>query len=115
LAEPKGLQRGSQVQLTVDGTPCQAYLGETVAVALMARDDLELRSTGSGAARGLFCGMGVCFDCLVIVDGVPSTRACVTWVADGMVVDRQRGPGEPYRDRDSPGPRDPSRGPVHPT
>ena len=37
--------------------------------------------------------MGVCFDCLVVVDGVPNTRACVTWVREGMVVERQTGFG----------------------
>jgi predicted molibdopterin-dependent oxidoreductase YjgC len=85
----------------VDGEPRVAYLGESVAAALMCDDDLELRSTSTGAARGVFCGMGVCFDCLVIVDGVPGARACITWVADGMVVDRQRGAGYPYRDNNS--------------
>jgi predicted molibdopterin-dependent oxidoreductase YjgC len=93
-----GLRRGAEVRLTVDGQSRVAYLGESVAAALMADGDLELRSTATGEARGVFCGMGVCFDCLVIVDGVPGTRACVTWVTDGMVVDRQRGPGYAYRD-----------------
>jgi len=37
--------------------------------------------------------MGVCFDCLVVVDGVPSTRACVTWTRQGMQVRTQDGPG----------------------
>jgi NADH dehydrogenase/NADH:ubiquinone oxidoreductase subunit G len=41
--------------------------------------------------------MGVCFDCLVVVDGVPNTRACVTWVRDGMVVARQDGFGPASR------------------
>lgn len=77
----------------VDGRPTTAYLGESVAAALMADDDLGLRITTGGESRGVFCGMGVCFDCLVIVDGVPSCRACVTWVRNGMVVDRQCGPG----------------------
>ena len=92
----KGLEAGPEVAITVDGRPRTARLGESVAAALMADDDLELRTTAGGEPRGLFCGIGVCFDCLVIVDGVPSTRACITWVADGMVIDRQRGPGYPY-------------------
>ena len=96
LQDPKGLARGAPVQLTVDGRCRRGYLGETVAAVLMADDDLELRTTASGEPRGLFCGMGVCFDCLVIIDGVPNTRACVTWAADGMVVNRQRGPGYAY-------------------
>jgi hypothetical protein len=44
--------------------------------------------------------MGVCFDCLVVVDGIPGTRACMTWVREGMTVSRQAGPGYP---RDRPG------------
>lgn len=93
-----GLDRGPVVTVMVDGRPRTAYVGESVAAALMADDDLELRITSGGEPRGVFCGMGGCFDCLVIVDGVPGCRACVTWVRDGMVVDRQRGPGVAYRE-----------------
>jgi len=96
LQYTKGLERGPAVTLTVDSMPRTAHLGESVAAALMADDELELRTTAGDQPRGLFCGMGVCFDCLVIVDGVPNTRACVTWVRDGMVVNRQRGPGTAY-------------------
>ncbi|WNV85642.1 (2Fe-2S)-binding protein [Umezawaea sp. Da 62-37] len=88
-----GLRRGDAVAVTVDGEPTTAYLGESVAVALMAGGDLSTRTTKGGENRGLFCGMGVCFDCLVVVDGVPGTRACVTWVRDGMDIARQDGPG----------------------
>jgi predicted molibdopterin-dependent oxidoreductase YjgC len=87
-----GLQRGPSVTLTVDGRPVPAHLGETVAAALLADDVAQLRTTAGGEPRGVFCGMGVCFDCLVVVDGVPNTRACMTWVADGMDVRRQAGP-----------------------
>lgn len=97
LDKLKGLGRGPAVEVVIDGRPRTAYLGESVAAAVMADDDeLELRTTAGGEPRGLFCGMGVCFDCLVIVDGVPGTRACVTWVSAGMVVERQRGHGIPY-------------------
>jgi NADH dehydrogenase/NADH:ubiquinone oxidoreductase subunit G len=40
--------------------------------------------------------MGVCFDCLVVVDDVPNTRACMTWVRDGMRVERQEGLGDSW-------------------
>jgi D-hydroxyproline dehydrogenase subunit gamma len=85
------------VSLTIDGAPATAYLGESVAAALAAdgRNDLSTRTTVAGDKRGLFCGMGVCFDCLAVVDGVPNTRACVTWVEEGMVITRQDGPGYP--------------------
>lgn len=93
--DPKGLQRGREVRMTVDGQPYQAFLGETVAAALMAADQVEFRSTPNGSARGLYCGMGVCFDCVMIVDSIPNTRTCMAWVADGMTVERQTGPGVP--------------------
>ena len=94
LSPRRGLERGRPVTVTVDGAPTPAYLGESVATVLMADGTLWLRTTKDGEHRGLFCGMGVCFDCLVIVDGVPGTRACVTWVRDGMDIARQHGPGE---------------------
>ncbi|MBC6457886.1 (2Fe-2S)-binding protein [Actinomadura sp. HBU206391] len=93
LAAGRGLERGPAVTITVDGRPTPAYLGESVAAALMADGDLSTRTALDGEPRGLFCGMGVCFDCLVIVDGVAGTRACVTWVRDGMDVARQDHPG----------------------
>lgn len=93
LAVPRGLERGPQVSITVDGRVTTAFLGESVAAALMVDGDLATRTTKKGDPRGVFCGMGVCFDCLVIVDGIPGTRACVTWVRDGMDIARQVGPG----------------------
>jgi predicted molibdopterin-dependent oxidoreductase YjgC len=80
------------VTVIVDDRPVVAYLGETVAAVLFAEGSVETRTTVSGSPRGVFCGMGVCFDCLVVVDGVPNTRACMTWVRDGMQVARQDGP-----------------------
>jgi D-hydroxyproline dehydrogenase subunit gamma len=96
LPDTAALRRGPQVDLTIDGRPCTAYVGESVAAALLAdgTGDLSTRTTSAGDSRGLFCGMGVCFDCLVVVDGVPGTRACVTWVREGMVINRQEGPGD---------------------
>lgn len=94
LPDTRGMRRGPAVTITVDGRTVTAYEGESVAAALLADGDLSTRTTMDGEPRGLFCGMGVCFDCLVIVDGVPSTRACVTWVRGGMDVARQAGPGD---------------------
>lgn len=79
--------------MTVDGREIRAYRGESVAAALIADGELQLRTTSSGDPRGLFCGMGVCFDCVVAVDGVPGTRSCVTWVRDGMTITLQDGFG----------------------
>lgn len=107
LQATRGLERGPEVTITVDGRPATAYLGESVAAALMAAGDppgdLSTRTTPGGEPRGLFCGMGVCFDCLVIVDGVPGTRACVTWVREGMDIARQDGPGHRRPGGETPG------------
>lgn len=82
-------QRGPAVTVMVDGTPVQAYLGETIAGALLANGKRAWRHTPQGEPRGLFCGMGICFDCIVTVDGVPNVRACLTPVADGMQVETE--------------------------
>jgi len=82
-------QRGQAVTITLDGVPLQAYRGETIAGALLANGRRAWRHTDAGEPRGLFCGMGICFDCVVTVDGVPGVRACLTPVADGMVVETE--------------------------
>jgi D-hydroxyproline dehydrogenase subunit gamma len=88
-----GVERGAAVTVTVDGRPVTAYLGETVATVLLAEGSGMTRTTVAGSPRGIFCGMGVCFDCLAVVDDVPNTRTCMTWVRDGMRVARQAGLG----------------------
>ena len=93
LPLPDGLERGPAVTLTLDGRTVTAYEGESVATLLLAEGHAATRLTQTGEPRGVFCGMGVCFDCLVVVDGVPNTRACVTWARDGMDVARQDGLG----------------------
>jgi len=85
------VERGRRVEILIDGVPVVAHEGETVAAALLARGEVATRRTVSGKPRGIYCGMGVCFDCLVIIDDVPNTRACVTWVREGMRVSRQDG------------------------
>ena len=91
LPDGHGLERGARLSLTLDGRAVNAYEGETVAAVLLAEGHIATRKTRSGSPRGVYCGMGVCFDCLVVVDGVPNTRACVTWVREGMDVARQDG------------------------
>lgn len=90
----RGLVRGRRLTIHVDGRPLPAFEGETVAAALIAAGIGTLRHTDGGQARGVFCAMGVCFDCLVTVDGVESTRACMTWVGEGMEVATRRAHGD---------------------
>jgi D-hydroxyproline dehydrogenase subunit gamma len=93
LGPQAGIERGEAVTIIVDGEAVTAYAGETVAAVLIARNGMTMRTTAGGAARGFYCGMGACFDCMVVVDGVPNSRACLTMVADGMRVARQQGRG----------------------
>lgn len=71
----------------VNGAPVRARAGQSVAAALAAEDRIALRRTRGGALRGVFCGMGVCYDCLVTVDGRANERACLTTVREGMRVE----------------------------
>lgn len=87
------MERGVRVDIVVDGATIEAYEGESVAAAVMAAGDLRLRQTEQAEPRGYYCGMGVCFECVMVVDGVPHTRTCVTFVRGGMRVERQAGPG----------------------
>ena len=79
------------VHLTVDGEPVTARPGDTVAAALLAHSGDASRQSGKGAPRTAFCMMGICFDCLVEVDGRPNSQGCMIPVRAGMVLRRQRG------------------------
>jgi hypothetical protein len=86
--------RGREIEIVVDRHPVRAYEGETVAAALMAAGQRALRTTPRrGEPRGLYCGMGVCFECVMTVDERPNIRTCQTCVHAGMRVQTQRGDG----------------------
>ena len=80
-------QRGQPVTIIVDGARMPAYPGETIAGALLAAGHRAWRRTRHGQPRGLFCGIGVCSDCAVTVNGTTNVRACLTPVADGMMIE----------------------------
>lgn len=86
-----GSTRGEEVHLTIDGREVTAYSSEMVAAAMLAEGVTTFRHTRQGDGRALFCGMGVCFDCLVVIDGVPNLRACMTRVREGMTIQTQEG------------------------
>lgn len=80
--------------LLVDGEAVRAFPGETIAAALLAHGRRRLReSARRGEPRGVFCAMGVCWECVVVVNGEPGVRACVTPAAPGMTVQTQPGSG----------------------
>lgn len=82
------------INLTIDGQDTQAQDGDSVAAAALSQGLSHTRRTPvSGAARAPFCLMGVCYDCLMTIDGVPNQRACMTTVKAGMAVQTQLGAG----------------------
>jgi predicted molibdopterin-dependent oxidoreductase YjgC len=74
------------IELSVDGTPLRAPAGQSLAAALLAAGRAALRTSPSGTPRGVYCGIGVCQECRVHVEGSGVVRACVTPVAAGMRV-----------------------------
>jgi predicted molibdopterin-dependent oxidoreductase YjgC len=81
-------------RVTFDGTPLEALSGQTIAAVLWSAGITAWRTTRvEGRARGVFCGIGVCFDCLVTVNGVPNQRACLVPARPGDEITTQRGDG----------------------
>ena len=80
------------VNIQVDGKWIKAKKGEMIIAALLAENIIINRYTERfHEPRGLFCGIGLCTDCSMIVNGRPNTRTCITPVAEGMVVQTQYG------------------------
>ncbi|PKW11359.1 2Fe-2S iron-sulfur cluster binding domain-containing protein [Streptomyces sp. 1222.5] len=85
---------GEAFTVTFDGRPLPALPGQTIAAALWSAGVTAWRRTrGTRAPRGVFCGIGVCFDCLVTVDGRPNRRACLVPVRPGQLIRSQEGTG----------------------
>lgn len=85
---------GNKVTLIVDGEALQAFEGEPIATALIAAGRLAFRRTTKyKEPRGMFCALGRCTDCMMIVDGQPNVRTCITPARDGMVIETQHGLG----------------------
>jgi predicted molibdopterin-dependent oxidoreductase YjgC len=87
----KDVQRGQAVEVEVDGVPVVAYEGETVAAALMAAGIRTTNKTARGQPRGICCGIGLCYGCTMVIDGVPNTRTCQTRARPGMRLETQKG------------------------
>jgi D-hydroxyproline dehydrogenase subunit gamma len=82
-----------QTHIIVDGRTVVATPGANLAATLLEAAFAPFRTTPvSGSPRLPYCMMGVCFDCLAIVDGVPNRQTCLEQVRSGMTVERQTGP-----------------------
>lgn len=77
----------ARVNVIVDGVPIEAAPGTSIA-ALLANAGMHARRSVSGEPRGALCGMGVCHECRVTIDGRVHQRACMALVAEGMVITR---------------------------
>ena len=85
-------EAAASINFTFDDQVIKARLGDSIASALLAAGEIVVRSTPvSGASRGPFCMMGVCFECLVEVNGVPDRQACMQPAVEGLVVRRGGG------------------------
>ena len=86
---------GRTVTLTIDGRDVKAREGDSVAAAMLAAGISHCRTTPvSGSPRAPYCMMGVCFDCLVAIDGVGNRQGCLVRVREGMQVELQLGKRE---------------------
>ena len=88
-------QRGEKVVFSFNGQEVEGYTSETIAGALHAAGVRELaQSPELHRPRGLFCAIGNCSSCLMVVDGQPNIRVCVEKVKKGIRVESQRGKGD---------------------
>ncbi len=88
----------AMVSFSIDGQAVRARPGDSVAAALLASGRLVSRTTPvSGAPRGPYCLMGVCFECLVTIDDIGNRQACHEPVREGMRVETQQGRREVAR------------------
>ncbi|GLZ12761.1 proline dehydrogenase [Actinomadura sp. NBRC 104425] len=84
-----GRRPDTPLRITVDGEPVTGVAGQTIAGVLLAAGRRAWRRGPSGAPRGVFCGIGVCFDCLLTVNGERDVRACRRRARDGDVIETQ--------------------------
>ncbi|MFC6356823.1 (2Fe-2S)-binding protein [Luethyella okanaganae] len=79
------------IEISIDGEPLAGVAGQTIAGVILGAGRLAWRRTSAeDSPRGLFCGIGVCFDCIVTVNGERDVRACQRRASDGDIVQSQR-------------------------
>jgi aerobic-type carbon monoxide dehydrogenase small subunit (CoxS/CutS family) len=89
------IEKGRRVRFFYNGEEAQGYEGEPVAAALKAMGISTHRYTvRRHEPRGIFCAIGRCTDCVMVVDGVPNVRTCMTPLTEGMKVETQDGLGK---------------------
>ena len=90
----KSVVRGRQFEIEVDGKKIVAHEGETIAAALTAAGVRAYRTTAKRhEPRGMYCGIGLCYECVMVINGLPNTRACQTLATPGVRIETQTGVG----------------------
>lgn len=85
----------TQVRILLNGEAAITSDGQSVGAFLLGEGQRITRTTRfAGKPRGMFCGIGICFDCLVTINGVTNQRACLTSIEEGMSIQRQNGAGK---------------------
>jgi len=80
------------ITFTFNGQELSGVEGQSVAAALITNQErITRRTRHEEKARGLFCGIGVCYDCLITIDGQKNLRSCITLLQQGMVIEVQHG------------------------
>jgi predicted molibdopterin-dependent oxidoreductase YjgC len=87
-------EKGPRIQFTFDGKAMEGFEGEPIAIALRSSGVMIHRYTSRrNEPRGMFCAIGRCTDCIMVVNGRPNIRTCVEPLKAGMVVETQSGKG----------------------
>lgn len=84
----------TEIRVILNGVSITSREGQSVGALLLEHELRATRTTRQNARpRGMFCGIGICFDCLITINGFTNRRACITNVEDGMTIQTQQGPG----------------------
>lgn len=96
MFRPRPAAHPPAIEVFVEGAPVRVPAGASAAAAVLLAGAFRIRETPvSGAPRLPYCLMGVCFDCLAEIDGVPNRQACMVPAAPGMRIRVQHGAREP--------------------
>lgn len=79
-----------QIEIRIDGKPLAVAAGTSVAVAIFLAGESCFRTSVTGEPRAALCGMGICFECRVTIDGVPHCRSCQILAQPGMEISTSR-------------------------
>jgi sarcosine oxidase subunit alpha len=83
------MNSGDKFEIEVDGRTILARSGQTIAEVLLVNGLRSLRMTRKQSPRGVYCGMGICYECRMIVNGIPNVRTCMTLATPGCRIATQ--------------------------